>query len=257
MDWHVTRGSTIESLPKVIWPLALAARNARQILFPPRPHHRHDGITTRHNDDFRLTPAFRRAYDRAVQASGRDYQIPYRVQQALWCARIARKLEGDFVELGTGRGFLMSAVLADYDGWAEDVRSLHLFDTFLSTPPNQEGEQRDDVEPSPFYATSVDDVRANFAEWPRVQIHEGDVFETLPNAAIERIAFLHVDMNHHDPESFGIRRLWPKMSKGAVMLLDDYAHYNCRMQYRAVNELATELGFDVLSTPTGQGLVVK
>jgi hypothetical protein len=40
-------------------------------------------------------------------------------------------------------------------------------------------------------------------------------------------------------------------------LLDDYASEGYEQQYRAINELAAELGLDILSTATGQGIVIK
>jgi hypothetical protein len=209
-----------------------------------------DGIATVHNASFKDDPAFRRYYHRAIKASGWDYEIRYRVHQALWCSALAQAVEGDFVELGTGRGFIMSALLE-----AGLERPVHLFDTFVPQLPDASGKQLG--ESSPHYADTLDRVRANFSEWPNVTLHPGNVFDTLPAAAIGKVAFLHVDMNHPDPEEFGIRQLWPKMPKGAVMLLDDYAYRGFETQFDRDNRLAEELGFCILSTPTGQGIVVK
>lgn len=206
--------------------------------------HCSDGITTRHNDDFRATAEFRRAYARAVVASGWDYGIPYRVHQALWCAKNALTVDGSFVELGTGRGFIMSAVMT-----LGIDRPVHLFDTFL---PALTGGK-----PSPHYAVDFDQVSANFAEWPNVELHPGDLSATLPNVALAPVAFLHVDLNNAEPEIFGVRHIWPLMPRGAVMLLDDYAYHGFASQYEAMNDLAAEIGFNILSTPTGQGIVVK
>jgi O-methyltransferase len=262
MDWRVYEDSRIGRLPGPIRPLALLARNAAILyvrkLAPMRQYpHRFDGVATRHNDGFRRTPAFERALARAVRASGWDFGIPYRVHQALWCARLARRVGGDFVELGTGRGFMMSAVLADYPDWAQDGRTLHLFDTFLSTYPDKHGVQRPDGSALPHYATSIEDVRANFSEWPRVELHQGDVLETLPKAGLGPVAFAHIDLNYSPPEVFGLRYLWPLIPKGGVVLLDDYAQANHVPQYEPMNRLAEELGFDILSTPTGQGIILK
>jgi hypothetical protein len=194
-------------------------------------------------------PRFRKAYARAVRASGWDYNIPWRVHQALWCAQVAQGTEGDFVELGTGRGFIMSALLED--GLR---RRVHLFDTFSADWMNGHGRSG---EPSPYYARSFDEVRENFAEWPNALLHKGDLYERLPQTEIGSVAFLHVDLNNADAEEFGIRYLWPKMPKGAVMLLDDYAHKGFETQYERINLLTSELDFAVLTTPTGQGIVVK
>lgn len=209
-----------------------------------------DGIITVHNSGFRADPDFRRCYERAVKAGGWDYGIRYRVHQALWCSALAQTVEGDFVELGTGRGFIMSALLE-----RGVKRPVHLFDTFVPNLSDSAGRQVG--EHSPHYADTLARVRANFGEWPNVVLHPGNVFETLPAAEINTVAFLHVDMNHPDPEEFGIRQLWPKMPKGAVMLLDDYAYNGFERQFDRDNRLAAELGFRILSTPTGQGIVVK
>lgn len=246
MDWAVQPKSNIRRLPKILWPAAVVARNVRALF--DRPHHQADGITTVH-----IPPGdqrFQRAYSRAVRAAGWDYKIPYRVHQALWASRLAQGVEGDFVELGTGRGFIMSALLED--GLS---RPTHLFDTFLPNALDERGRQTG--EQNLYYADTFERVRDNFAEWPNVTLHRGNAYDTLPAAGLSSVAFLHVDMNHPDPEEFGIRQLWPLMPSGAVMLLDDYAFAGCERQHERHNKLARELGFDILSTPTGQGIVVK
>jgi hypothetical protein len=247
MDW--SEGATIKRLPKALRPAAIVVRNVKRAFETPAAH-RADGITTVHNDGFRETAEFQRAYARAVRAAGWDYQIPYRVHQALWCAKNALRVPGDFVELGTGRGFFMSAVIEALGV----TRPVHLFDTFL---PNAIDGAAQTGAVSPYYATAFADVARNFSEWPNVTLHQGDVFETLPKADLKAVAFLHVDMNHPAPEIFGIRHLWPLMPTGAMMLLDDYAYVGFEAQHDAVDALAKDLGFNVLSTPTGQGIVVK
>jgi hypothetical protein len=249
VDRTVSPRSRIARLPRPLRPAAtLPLRWLADLLWPAGT--KEDGIVTARNSDFRNDPHFKRCYARAIKASGWDYDIRYRVHQALWCSALAKAVQGDFVEIGTGRGFVMSALMEDGVS-----RPVHLFDTFLPNisdgTGNQVGEQ------SPHYAAALDRVRENFSEWPNVVLHVGNVFDTLAAAQIERIAFLHVDMNHPDPEEFGIRQLWPKMPKGAVMLLDDYAYKGFERQYDRDNRLAEELGFRILSTPTGQGIVVK
>jgi hypothetical protein len=266
-DWTVHEGSRIDRMPRMAQPVALVVRNLlrkpgkQQIPSPADYHHHFDGMATRHNDGFRQDARFRKAYERGVSAAGWDYGIPYRIHQALWCSRQAQKVEGDFVELGTGRGFIMSAVLADFSNWDSSSRSLYLFDTFISTHPDEQGRQiSTDLVSQPhakYYATSVDDVKMNFSEWPRVHIRQGDVFDTLPSLDTQRVALLHIDLNFYKPEIYGLRTLWDRIPRGGVVLLDDYAFARREAQYVAMNELAEELKFDILSTPTGQGIIIK
>ena len=155
-------------------------------------------MATRHNDGFRRDARFRKAYDRAVSASGWDYGIPYRIHQALWCSRQAQKVDGDFVELGTGRGFVMSAVLADFPNWNLGSRTLHLFDTFKSTHLDEQGRQESTGPTSPVYAKTIDEVKKNFSEWARIRIHQGNVFDTLPSLDAQIIALLHIDQDKQE-----------------------------------------------------------
>lgn len=249
MDWTVQKDSNIRRLPKLLWPGAVIARNARQ-LFKKAPYAA-DGVTSLHIMDFRSEPRFVQAYSRAVKAGGWDYGIPLRIHQALWCSRVAQRVSGDFVELGTGRGFVMSALLE-----AGLTRSVHLFDSFQSNYLADDGSQTGD-EASPYYATSFEAVQANFAEWPQVHFHCGDVYDTLPAARLTQVAFVHVDMNHPNPEEFGVRTLWPLIPSGGVILFDDYAFLGCERQHERCDRLAAELGFDILTTASGQGIVIK
>jgi hypothetical protein len=84
---------------------------------------------------------------------------------------------------------------------------------------------------------------------------QGFLPETLPQGNIGKIAFLHVDLNHAPAEVAVVRALWPKIERGGIMLLDDYAQV--LQQNDAMNQLAQEMSFEVLTTATGQGIVVK
>jgi hypothetical protein len=65
-------------------------------------------------------------------------------------------------------------------------------------------------------------------------------------------------MNSAEPEIEAVRRLWPQMTAGAVVLLDDYGGGPAyRPQKQAFDTLAREMGFHILALPTGQGLIVK
>jgi len=107
------------------------------------------------------------------------------------------------------------------------------------------------------YVTDIDRVRRNFAEWPQAEIVQGripDVFETI---ICESVAFVHVDLNCAAPEKAALEFFWPLLSRGGVVLLDDYAYFGCSSQTAAIDAFAAHVGAQVLSLPTGQGLMVK
>ena len=60
---------------------------------------------------------FIKSHARATKAADFGSNLFLRVHQAIWAAHTGIKSEGDLVELGTGRGFIMSAVLESIDNW--------------------------------------------------------------------------------------------------------------------------------------------
>jgi predicted O-methyltransferase YrrM len=108
-----------------------------------------------------------------------------------------------------------------------------------------------------FYVSSVDGVRANFAQWRNQRIIVGSIPETLEQVDAAAVAFLHIDMNCARPEVAALRHFWPSLSPGAVVLLDDYAYQGYEEQRLAMDSLASELGVSICALPTGQGLLIR
>jgi len=99
--------------------------------------------------------------------------------------------------------------------------------------------------------------RKNFAPFPNARLVRGILPESLANTQIERIAYLSMDLNNAVAEIATVECLWPKLSPGAIVVLDDYAFSGYEAQYRAWNDFAQSKGQMVLTVPTGQGLLIK
>ncbi len=216
------------------------------------PLYDEDGLWTYHGHDFVDDERFDRAYRRAVAASGLDYRIRWRVYTMLWAAQRATNAEGVFVECGTGRGYMASAI-CEYLEWGE--RPFYLHDTFLPTHPDDSGNQPAAGEHLAHYADGPEEVRENFSQWPGVQLVVGRVPDTL--LPVGPVAFLHVDFNHPTAEEQAVHHFWPLLSEGAVVVFDDYGNKAYRAHKSSTDRLARELNFDVLALPTGQGLVLR
>ena len=225
-----------------------------------------DSLFTSNNAGFRESPSFRAAYARGVKASGGfDPLIEWRVHVALWVARAASRVPGDFVECGVNAGFTSSAILESLE-WGRIGKRFYLVDTFsgpVLTQYSKDEIQRGrlqaakDAIDSGAYVTSLDRVRANYSEWPNVEIVQGVVPEVLPTLGIKNVAFLHLDMNCAYPERAALEFFWDALSPHAMVLLDDYAYYGNEGLAEAINTTAAALGAEVLSLPTGQGLLIK
>jgi hypothetical protein len=231
-----------------------------------RRHYAADGLFTLHGDHFRHDAAFRAAHQRGLKANSElDSHFEWRLHVALWVASSALGPPGDFVECGVNTGFMSSAIMC-YLKWEDVAKRFYLFDTFtgpvisqFSTEEIQRGRLKiaEDQMAVGAYETNVDRVRANFSEWPNAVVIQGTVPDILPGANLDRVAFLHLDLNCAYPERAALEYFWKRLSPGAFVLLDDYAHYGCVSQRDAIDALARSLEFNVLSLPTGQGLIMK
>ncbi|MBI3681237.1 MAG: class I SAM-dependent methyltransferase [Acidobacteria bacterium] len=236
-------------------------------LFNARKHYASDGLFTYHHDRFRRDPNFRAAYARGVQASqGLDPEIEWRVHVALWAAATALRVPGDFVECGVNAGFISSAIM-QYLDWRTAGRRFYLIDTFTGPILAQYSQQEvqhgrvkaaEDAMAAGAYVTDIQRVHANYAEWPNAIVVQGAVPDILPALNIASLAFLHLDLNCASPERAALEFFWNRLSHGAVVLLDDYAYLGHQCQADAIDDLARQLGVaEVLSLPTGQGLIIR
>jgi hypothetical protein len=255
--------------PFKLWATSVKNRLTTEVLknhFGPNAYNR-DGLITVHNHTFMGEPQFQRAYDRGVAAIGGDdkYRIQWRVHVALWAAASAAKLDGDFVECGVNYGFMSSAIMEALD-WDQLGKTFYLLDTFAGIDPrfiNDDERRNGKIKTNEehlrngFYVSGVDHVRANFAQWRNQRIIVGAVPETLDQVDASTVAFLHLDMNCAPPEVEALRHFWPRLSPGAFVLMDDYAHVGYEEQGIALKALAAELGTNICALPTGQGVIVR
>jgi hypothetical protein len=231
------------------------------------PHYyARDGLYTANNRHFLDDDRFREAYARGVKAGGGvDPQMEWRVHVALWAAAVAVRLPGDFVECGVNAGFVSSAIMHHLQ-WREIDKTFHLIDTFSGPVLSQFSEDelrkgsRSVVEEAlsrGAYITDLERIHSNFSEWPNVNIVQGVVPEILRSTRIEKVAFLHIDMNCAYPERAALEYFWDSLSPGGIVLFDDYARFGNELQAQAIDEVTKRHGAEVLSLPTGQGLIIR
>lgn len=68
---------------------------------------------------------------------------------------------------------------------------------------------------------------------------------------------VHIDLNIAYPEAETTRRLWDRLTHGAIVIYDDYAFPAHKTQKQALDAVAREHGVEILSLPTGQGLLLR
>lgn len=166
---------------------------------------------------------------------------------ALWRAveHVARnRIGGALVECGAWRGgsAILMALAADRFGLSD--RPLIVFDTFDGM--TEAGDRDEDVhgrnagalleaekdrrdEAAIWAVASLEAVRGNFRTAgvapDRARFIEGDVRETLKSAKTGPIALLRLDTDFYDSTCAELQTLYPRLSRGGVLLVDDYGHW--------------------------------
>jgi len=160
---------------------------------------------------------------------------------------LAEDVPGDLIEAGCWRGgaaIMMRGVLKAH-GFVD--RTVWAADSFEGLPK---------PDPERFPADAADlgyraeelkiplaEVRNNFARYKlfdeQVQFVEGWFNETLPTLADRSWAVVRLDGDLYESTMDGLTNLYPRLSPGGFLIVDDYGWENCR---RAVEDFRTEHG---------------
>lgn len=215
-------------------------------------------------EDPRFIEAHRAGLETGLQFTwpGTDNVIdmPWRVHIACWAASHAVQLPGDLVECGVHTGMLSMAI-CKYIDFNATGKSFWLFDTFSGIPEEQMADEERPfriAENDAYYRQdSYEIARRNFAPYPKARLIRGRVPDTLESAGIEAVGYLSLDMNIAAPELAALEFFWPKLSTGAIVLLDDYGWTHYRPQKVAMDKFALQHDVEIATLPTGQGLLIK
>lgn len=177
-------------------------------------------------------------YDQNIRESGLDWpSVAHTMigrkrlkQLRLACEGVlVRGIRGDFVEAGVWRGgasILMRGVLAAY---RVENRKVWLFDSFSGLPaPSLEFPQDKNSNFHEFdeLSVSLEQVKHNFASYklldPNVVFVKGWFKDTMPQAQVKKIALLRLDGDLYESTIQGLEQLYPKVSSGGCVIVDDY-----------------------------------
>lgn len=90
-----------------------------------------------------------------------------------------------------------------------------------------------------------------------MQIVEGNLPNSLDLVDFGSIGFCHTDLNNPEVEIKCLKKLWPKIELGGIILIDDYAYLGFETTYKTFNEFVSEKDITILTTAFGQGIILK
>ena len=263
-DMNVYSNTKISKLPTAFQIPALILRNLKLSKSKNKTSkvYEFDGVVTQHNMSVIESPRMQHSINSANEIAGWDYQIPMRVHQAIWCVDTILKNQAtsksSLVEIGTGRGYVMMAVLQSRKYLNSDFHnSVFLCDSYLPYTLNSESKQDIKNGVNKHYAINAEQTRNSFSSFKNVQIVEGNLPNSLDLVDFGSIGFCHIDLNNPEVEIKCLKKLWPKIELGGIILIDDYAYLGFETTYKTFNEFASEKDITILTTAFGQGIILK
>jgi len=149
---------------------------------------------------------------------------------------LADKVPGDLIETGVWRGGAVIFMRALLKAYAVSDRNVWVADSFCGLPEpdlaRYPADKNDICHQREFTAVSLDEVKGNFALYnlldEKVQFLQGWFKDTLASAPIDQLALLRLDGDMYQSTMEGLINLYPKLSKGGFVIVDDYAAEPCR-----------------------------
>lgn len=117
-----------------------------------------------------------------------ESSIIWRTYILCYFAKYAKRLGGDFVEVGAYKGNTANIIL-EQSGIAETGHRYFLYDAFEHTGTEVNHAMREHS------AELFDKVKSRFAKYDFVKVIKGYVPDSFSQGFPERIAFAHVDLN--------------------------------------------------------------
>lgn len=166
---------------------------------------------------------------------------------------IKKDVSGDLIETGVWRGGVTIFMRAILKAYGVNNRKVWVADSFQGLPPpdseNYPADSGDNLYTYETLAVSLKEVQSNFAKYDlldsQVQFLKGWFKDTLPSAPIKKLAVIRLDGDMYESTMNGLVNLYPKLSSGGYLIIDDYGCYeSCRQavhDYRNAYHITEEI----------------
>jgi hypothetical protein len=185
-----------------------------------------------------MEPEFLALYERFREFSMTSIERMYALYQATKHI-LDNQIGGDIVECGVWRGGSMMMCAAMLAERSHHGRKIYLYDTFagMTEPGEKDIDYSGDSAKTKWWnneawkwtCVSQAAVRTNFRnqnlDSDALVFVEGNVMETIPAKIPQCTALLHLDTDWYDSTRHELIHLFPSISHGGVIIIDDYGHF--------------------------------
>ena len=169
--------------------------------------------------------------------------------------RLVHEIPGDTAECGVFMGAGSYAICAA-NAISPHGRTHHVFDSFegLSAPEHADGAywNRGDL------SFGLEGVRRNLAEFgDQVRFYPGWIPARFPEIADRRFAFVHIDVDLHQPTKDSVEFFYPRLAAAGLLLCDDYGSTWCPGATRACDEFLADKPEKMVRLDAAGGFLIK
>jgi hypothetical protein len=169
--------------------------------------------------------------------------------------RLVASVPGDTAECGVYQGGC-SYIMCRLNQLNTAHRRTHfMFDSFegLSEPTAEDGKHFK----KGGLACDLDVVKRNLAGFEDVSFQKGWIPERFSQVEDRRFAFVHIDVDLHQPTRESIQFFYPRTSDNGIILCDDYGFTSCPGATKAIDEFLQDKPEKMLSLSCGGGFLIK
>ena len=167
-------------------------------------------------------------------------------------------IRGDFVDCGVHFGCNAISNIT-YTNFELSNKKYYLIDTFSGLSPQFNNDPlyesyKNSYNEGGLYELAI----SRFSKFSNVKLIKGVIPDILNTLNIKNVCYLHINLDAIFPEIEAFKYFWPKMSLGAIVILDDInAPGQHVLQYEAFQKQCEQMGLKMISLPTGQCMVIK
>jgi O-methyltransferase len=161
-------------------------------------------------------------------------------------------IPGDLIETGVWRGGAVIFMKACLDAFGDENRTVWVADSFEGLPAPDETKYPSDAS-SRFHTyaalkVTLENVKENFKRYGlldnQVRFLKGWFKDTLPTAPITNLAIVRLDGDMYESTMDGLTNLYPKLTIGGFLIVDDYGIESCKKavnDYRERNNISSDV----------------
>lgn len=166
---------------------------------------------------------------------------------------VSISVPGDVAEVGVWRGGTAAVIASAVRRKAS--KTIHLFDTFSGMPESDPS--KDFHKAGDFSDVSQSEVASFLSAYGNFDIHAGVFPGTASTLDGIRFSFVHVDADIYKSVMDCCVFFYPRVSKGGIIVFDDYGFQTCHGAKMAVDEYFSDRRDPPIYLPTGQCMIIK